>query len=79
MRNVDEPVGRGRRRAPLEAKTLLLGASLCALALTTKGAVAQLALPDITVSKPKPKRVVTRPLPAARQVTASHSAQPAGA
>ena len=58
----------------MQAKKILLGASLCALALTSGRAVAQLALPDITVSKPKPKRVVARPAPAPRQVAASHGA-----
>ncbi len=76
MMSPDEPIARRTRRrshGPLQAKSLLLGASLCALALTSEEAVAQLALPDITVSKPKPKRVVARPAPAPRQIAASHS------
>ena len=69
-----------RRRGRLtssQAKRLLLGGSLCVLALSPQAAWAQLALPDIQISKPKPKRVVAKPAPAQRQLAAGHSAAPA--
>ena len=80
MMNVDEPVGRGQRGlgpARLQSKALLAGACLCALSLASETAVAQLALPDIHISKPKPKRVAAKQSQAPRQVAASHSASPA--
>ena len=73
--------GQGIRRrgrlASSQAKRLLLRGSLCVLALSPEGAWAQLALPDINISKPKPKRVVAKPTPAPRQLASAHSGRSA--